>query len=369
MALLREASKLERLLLQARQADERFVAHMADSLRCAQAKRSASALRRSFFHGILLAASPEFAVCRCCGVCERAGSREELGFRGSQVRHESPGRTGVSRVLVEIIRKISDGMMQRPVELRQLTRNGAGRVSGLGPTLASIGILKPSSDAGNVAPDVRLGITRRAYSIRDDDQGFHEFWNDFTDEAWATALDAPNFGTFCGGVRTLLQRISKRTHALGLKAEGYCFHFLYRKLLIGEARFRKRSTSFAAVDWHALTVGDLKYMSADQNDHLSEFESSSSAGAMSYFIFGRVDWPLLLSCFACLWHESYESDGDQSELAGSETLSEFATSWWQRNGIAPHPSVLLADYRDSLSPKAPRKSKKRAAAEMSASDI
>ena len=140
-------------------------------------------------------------------------------------------------------------------------------------------------------------------------------------------------------------------------------------ILIGEAHLRRRSTSFAAVDWHALTVGDLKYMSADSNDHLSQFDSSTSAGAVSHFIFGRVDWPLLLSCFACLWHESCESYGDQSELAGSESLFSFATSWWQRNGIAPHPSVLMRDYRASISPTPPRSRKKRASAEMSSSDI
>ena len=187
--------------------------------------------------------------------------------------------------------------------------------------------------------------------------------------SWATALDAPNFVTFCGEVRTLLQRISKRTHVLRLSAEGYSFHFLYRKLLIGEARFRKRSTSFAAVDWHALTVGDLKYMSADQNDHLSAFESQTSAGAVSHFFFGRVDWPLLLSCFACLWHECCEAGGDESELARSETLLVFARSWRDQNGIAPHPYVLLADYRASLSPKVPRICKKRKRGSAAASTI
>ena len=52
-------------------------------------------------------------------------------------------------------------------------------------------------------------------------------------------------------VRTLLHEIAKRSHVLGLSEEGYCFQFLYRKLLIGEAHFRKHSPSYAAVDWHA----------------------------------------------------------------------------------------------------------------------
>ena len=36
-----------------------------------------------------------------------------------------------------------------------------------------------------------------------------------------------------------------------------------------------------------------------------------------------VDWPLLLSCFACLWHEAAESEDDVVELAGSESLQDF----------------------------------------------
>ena len=82
-------------------------------------------------------------------------------------------------------------------------------------------------------------------------------------------------------MRTLLQLIAQRSHVLGLMAGGYCFQFLYRKHLIGEAYFRNRSTSFAAVDWHTLHVGDLKYLSADQKEHLSAFDDTTSAGALS----------------------------------------------------------------------------------------
>ena len=110
-------------------------------------------------------------------------------------------------------------------------------------------------------------------------------------------------------------------------------------------------------------------MSADQNDHLDAFESHTSAGALSHFFFGRVDWPLLLSCFACLWHESCESEGDEAELAGSEALHSFAKSWRLENGIAPHPTVLLADYRGSPLKKAARSSKKRVADKISTSDV
>ena len=110
-------------------------------------------------------------------------------------------------------------------------------------------------------------------------------------------------------------------------------------------------------------------MSADQNDHLSAFESQTSAVAVSHFCFRRPDWPLLLSCFACLWHECCEAGGDESELAGSEALLVFAKSWREQNGIAPHPFVLLADYRGSFSRKVPRIYKKRVPAAASTIDV
>ena len=106
------------------------------------------------------------------------------------------------------------------------------------------------------------------------------------------------------------------------------------------------------MDWHGLTLGDLRLMSADQNDHLAAFDPMTSAGALSHFFFGRADWPLLLSCFACLWHETIDSCDGVCELAGSEVLHSFAFSWRLRNGIAPHPSVLLADYRASKKKRA-----------------
>ena len=123
----------------------------------------------------------------------------------------------------EVIQRIRDGEEQRSVELKQLTRSGAGRVSGLGPTMAAIGIIQPSLDAK--VGDVRLGIGRRAYDLLNDSSVFHGFWKDFSDESWATAVDAESFSTFCDNVRRLLQQIAKRSTAFGLATEGYCFHF------------------------------------------------------------------------------------------------------------------------------------------------
>jgi len=276
---------------------------------------------------------------------------------------------------VKVIAKLSVGILnQRFVELQQLTRNGAGRMSCIGPTLRWIGILEPDPDAddADASPDVRLGLTRRPYKVLSDDGIFQDFWKEFADETWPRAVAAQSFASFCSEVRALLQQIAKRTQAFGLASEKYCFHFLYRKLLIGESSFRRDdSTSFAAVDWDDLTVGDLKFLSADKNEHLSDFDDMEPAAGLSDFFFGRSDWPLFLSAYACLWHEAVEYMGDDvCELAGSESVHGFARSWRQRNSINPHPSVLLTEYRLARSGDPEKKnaaSKKRPASQLTIS--
>jgi len=264
--------------------------------------------------------------------------------RGQELDEASEFREG----WLKVIRIIAGGEKQCDVELRHLTRNGTGRVSGLGPTLASVGILEPSPVAGN---------TRRT---KKPVGRFLQFWKDFSDVSWATAVETQSFNVFCSRVRALLQQIAQRSHCLGLKQEGYCFHFLYRKILIAEAHFRNESsTSFAAVDWHSITVGDLKYMSADSKDHLNAFDDHIGAGALSQFFFGRDDWPLFLSCFACLWHDTIECHTDAEQVAGSDGLYNYAYWWRLRNGIPPHPCVLLQDYFRTDPKSASPDSKKR----------
>ena len=279
---------------------------------------------------------------------------------------------------VNVINSIAGGAEQRTVELRQLTKSGTGRVSGLGPTLASVGILEPSPAAGPGKkirkPDVYLGLTKRGYYIRHDEGMFNQFWEDFNADpgdygSWADALEVPKFGVFLYRARRLLQFIAKKNCGLGLKKEGYCFHFLYRKLLIAEAQFRNKHASFAAVDWSTITLNDLTYMSADANEHLLVFDCDVNASALSYFFFGRTDWALFLSCFACLWGEVHESDTDVDDVVKSEALLEYAAAWRKKNGIAPHPSVLLHDFRESLGEDASgRRTKKRRVCAINISD-
>ena len=76
--------------------------------------------------------------------------------RGQELDEASEFREG----WLKVIRIIAGGEKQCDVELRHLTRNGTGRVSGLGPTLASVGILEPSPVAGNT--------TRTVLSVSDE---------------------------------------------------------------------------------------------------------------------------------------------------------------------------------------------------------
>ena len=239
---------------------------------------------------------------------------------------------------------------RRSVELQQLTGRCTGRVFGLGPTLSAVGIIQPSPDAGDADADAR------GYNVQEDVGKFLDVWKVFAGDSWPTTVETRNFVTFCGQVRNLLQEIAKRFHVFGLAAEGYCFHLLFRKLLIAEASFRHRSTSFASVNWQSLAVGDLKY---DRADPLSAFDWYTSAGGLSQLFFGRGDMPLFLSCFACLWDGVvWETGEDAAHLVASDALREFAEAWRRQNGIPPHPSVLVADYRRLSLPSSEAKRKR-----------
>ena len=90
------------------------------------------------------------------------------------------------------------------------------------------------------------------------------------------------------------------------------------------------------------------------------FDSDINAAALSHFFFGRSDWPLLLSCFACLWEKVPDAEGDLLKQVGSDAMESFARSWPLRDGIVPHPSVMVKAYRAKQSPKVARRMKRKA---------
>ena len=122
--------------------------------------------------------------------------------------------------------------------------------------------------------------------------------------------------------------------------------FAFRKIIIGESARRKNE-----VNWET-SMGEIQRISADSGDHLAEVETHVVSVALSYAVFGRTDWAIMLSCFACLWCEvvSKRVDTDQwnmhklLELLRSGTLSSLVAEYKQEHGYAPHPFILMEIY-------------------------
>ena len=99
-------------------------------------------------------------------------------------------------------------------------------------------------------------------------------------------------------------------------------------------------------------MGEIQRISADCGDLLGEVETHVVSVALSYAVFGRTDWAIMLSCFACLWCEvvSKRVDTDQwdmhklLELLRSGTLSSLVAEYKQEHGYAPHPFMLMEIY-------------------------
>ena len=112
-------------------------------------------------------------------------------------------------------------------------------------------------------------------------------------------------------------------------------------------------------------MSEIQKISADSNEYMGEIVATEVSVALSYAVFNRADWAIMLSCFACLWSEVVTKILDEGvcrlydllKLLRSGGLSSFVAEYTQTHGFAPHPVVLINDYLSSH----PLPSKKRRA--------
>ena len=247
--------------------------------------------------------------------------------------------------------------------LRNLTRQGVGRFSCLARTMVMIGILEnvpkpspgiPSRVAGNC---FTLGLDNVKYRFCEDKSKFDSFYDGLApvDAQWQQTLKHFDEGgqfdlqKFCKAVRSVLSSAAASCSALGLKKEGYCFDFAYRKFIIAEVHRRK-----GQVNWETSML-EIQQLSADSGKYLAEIETTVVSVAFSHAVFGRADWAIMLSCFACLWGEVVEKFVDTGawklndllEVLRSDKLTSFVAVYTQAQGFAPHPCVLFEIYNRS----------------------
>ena len=275
----------------------------------------------------------------------------------SKVEDDLSKQEALFRAWMRVIDRVVDAGQDKEA-LRNLTRQGTGRFTCLARVMTKIGILEcvkarsgPSTDAGN--PAFTLGLDRRRYRFCTDDSKFNDFYDALepANAQWQKLLQETDgkpfeLSSFCKAARSTLQVAGDAHPAFGLKAEGYCFDFAYRKAIIAESARRKNE-----INWET-SMGEIQRISADSGDLLGEVETHVVSVALSHAVFGRTDWPIMLSCFTWCWSEVKSKSVDKEqwskdkllELLRSGRLSSIVAEYKQAHGYAPHPFVMMEIY-------------------------
>ena len=142
---------------------------------------------------------------------------------------------------------------------------------------------------------------------------------------------------FSAELRGLLKSVGGRV-PLGTKAgEGYVVDFIVRKLTMG------RLSRWRQYDWSSMSRDQLRTISADSHELLSELPMGWSAEEVSAFVCGRRDWPFLASTYMCAWKEVADAWPDDYSRCfdALPMLKEAAQSFHRGHGFAPHPYALV----------------------------
>ena len=146
--------------------------------------------------------------------------------------------------------------------------------------------------------------------------------------------------------------------------------------IIAESFHRYRGNAFTLssvwrvpdpVEWDAVSIIEIRSVTADSGEHLSIFEPDVVAAAASATVFGRTDWAVMLSCFACLWHEVKEKFVDAGKIEldvlleklRSSDTADFLVDWKNKHGFSPHPHTFVSELMGDMDGEGPPKKSKR----------
>ena len=117
------------------------------------------------------------------------------------------------------------------------------------------------------------------------------------------------------------------------------------------------ATSRVAVDWATITRAQLEDLCCDQSNFLSAFDASMSAADVSNLVFGRKDWPMFVSLWACLMKDVFRVTSSTSDEAlvlqtlRSPDYGSVSAELRDRHGHAVHPALVMQELnRRALSP-------------------
>ena len=157
--------------------------------------------------------------------------------------------------------------------------------------------------------------------------------------------------SFAEGARSILSHMGAASGALGAKSEqGYVVDHVVRKFALG--RILAAPQDAGMVDWSRITRNQLRLLCADQSEYLNNFPENYTAADISDALFGRPDWGLLASCYACLWGEvckAWTIDDEKSKhllkaVRSPVFLRSVIAYKGANHNVSPHPAVAWGDY-------------------------
>ena len=235
--------------------------------------------------------------------------------------------TGDSAQMADLLVKITGEMSsggQSKHECAQLNRQGGGRFMRFARSMSLLGIIKkvPSASAGSFT----LGLGPNQYVFTRKFNEFKSFYEACAEsqEHWAQLVDDMDLTMIDFHKRglELLISIGRRSRVCGLMSSNYVSTSILRKIVLAECaagRWRQ--------EWSKMTVADLRILSVDEGEHLNSVRQDIRVSELSFHLFGRTDWGLMVSCFACFWHDLLQLiENNKNKWGDTEQYEEMVSS-------------------------------------------
>jgi serine/threonine protein kinase len=309
------------------------------------------------------------ALCVCAGMLKEPTAVRRwavsLGAVAASQSHDNEVSAATLFASLSDVVMHVDGAPHK-MELDQLSRQGVARFLGVSVWCRELGVVtteevgentsskkrkKALADPQGPAVVVNLGLMQKPFRMSSECpvevtdfsdscmrlQGeFSKLWQD------ATTVGVDELQV---GIRSILETIDSECK---LQWTGYVHDSLVRKFVFAAVVHRNTMMTVAS---SVSSSGDdmpmhvLRRLVADQAGYMRAFPDDFTAGLASDMICGRRDRSLLISMYACLFHEAEKlwcnrHDEILQVLASSE-CAEAVYTFQRKHGFPPCPTVLL----------------------------
>ena len=241
-------------------------------------------------------------------------------------------------------------------ELRSLSRQGVARLQGVASTLRKWGYVevmdRPRAAArGRQAAHktYALGLYGQAYvrSTESAEASVQQLLlaRGAVEEEWRQLLQGGRDAlSIARRLRELCCKAAEAAPAILFSDEnGYVVTSLVRKVVLALL-----ASGRASADWGSMSKAELEELCCDQHEFLKAFPEEWSAADVSNFVFGRGDWGMFVSLFACLMKDALKKipegeSGAALHCLASPTYGRAADEMRAQSGHAVHPALVLKE--------------------------